>query len=156
MFDCLPVVRHPRGGHFDNGDVQKALQMAVEASRLQQAMDDHATKACRATKDVYAIMALQIRMMLSHVRQKQVLSPETISKRKKRVHPFPAFRDEGTGDEQDSGDEGMQQVIATSFDGKMARQLLADSSSRLANFRTLSGWPNIENNAVICFNENTI
>ena len=138
----------PRGGHYDNSDLAAGLTVCIEANRLKANVEDIAKRHCRVPSDVVNIMALQVRVMVSHARTR-IAQPECCqekSAKKMRLHPFVAFRketeeenekeneDEKKDEEQVENEPAFDSVIiSTFFDGKRAWQLMSDGTKRKAD-----------------------
>ena len=97
------------GGHFDNPDVAEALNVGIAAASLQKQLNDMAVTACRPTEDIVAILALKIRVMVSHKRPRGSLTPPA-KNAKSSIHPFVNYRDRDPKPDSDDDDGDAEQT----------------------------------------------
>ena len=121
----------PRGCYFAQEEMVAALNICVDAEKLQVDVAQQAESLAITPEEMLAKLSIMVRVMCAHQRSRE---PGTIkdvkterqspSDPKKRRHPFKFFRDpddEGEAEEPLEEDDGEEDVLAfRSFTGKIA------------------------------------
>ena len=116
-------------GHFDNTDVAEAIQICIVAKNLSDRLGELSIASCRPATDIVAMIALKIRVMVSHSRD------AATTKKREPLHPFKNYRGEGEDDEDsESSDDQVNKdgegpsLVSRYFDGKRAVELMSDGA----------------------------